>query len=131
MIVVDSSAVIELLLLFPRANAVAEVMESFGGLLCAPHLIDFEVLHTLRRYNLGQWATAKRAEQALSDLARLEIERYPHQSLMARTWELRHNLTAYDAAYVALAEVLDAPLITCDARLAAARGHKARIELIA
>jgi predicted nucleic acid-binding protein len=62
-------------------------------------------------------------------LSDLPLSRYPHDVLLPRVWELRHNLTAYDAVYVALAEALDAPLLTCDRRLAAARGHHARVDL--
>jgi predicted nucleic acid-binding protein len=71
----------------------------------------------------------ERAADARSDFAELALVRYPHQPLNDRVWELRHNLTAYDATFVALAEVLAAPLVTCDARLASAPGHDARIEL--
>lgn len=71
-----------------------------------------------------------RAQQALSDLADLPISRYPHDLFLFRIWQLRQNLTAYDAAYVALAEALSAPLLTRDARLASAPGHRARVELL-
>ena len=72
-----------------------------------------------------------RSRQALDDLAALDLTRWPHDVLLPRVWQLRSNLSAYDAAYVALAEALRAPLLTCDRRLAAAPGHRALIELIA
>jgi predicted nucleic acid-binding protein len=68
--------------------------------------------------------------EALEDLADFPITRYPHTPLLSRIWELRHNVTAYDAAYLALAEALPAPLITRDAKLAAVAGHRARVELM-
>jgi predicted nucleic acid-binding protein len=74
--------------------------------------------------------TEERAADARRDFAELSLVRYPHQPLSDRVWELRHDLTAYDATFVALAELLTAPLITCDARLASAPGHEATIELI-
>ena len=72
---------------------------------------------------------AIRSKEALEILQWLPLQRYAHEQFLARIWELRHGITAYDAAYVALAEALDAPLLTCDARLASAAGHHARIEL--
>ena len=73
---------------------------------------------------------SSRAAKALADLADLSLYRYPHIRLLSRVWDLRHNLTAYDASYVALAEALDATLLTRDARLARSVGHEARIELV-
>lgn len=97
--------------------------------LHAPHLIDIEILHALRRLAAGSQLSEDRATDALRDFGELTFVRYPHQPLAGRIWELRHNLTAYDAAFVALAEALGASLITCDSRLAGAPGHSARIEL--
>lgn len=97
--------------------------------LHAPHLIDVEILHALRRLVAGSSLSEDRATDALRDFGDLLVIRYPHQPLAGRIWELRHNLTAYDAAFVGLAEALGAPLITCDSRLAGAPGHRARIEL--
>lgn len=74
--------------------------------------------------------TPQRAQAALNDLADLPLNRYPHDVFLFRIWELRHTLTAYDAAYLALAEALAAPLVTCDARLASAPGHRAWVELL-
>ncbi len=91
--------------------------------------MDLEVLHALRRQALRGALSPRRGAEALEDLASIMLVRYPHTSLMERIWELRENLTAYDAAYVALAEALDAPLVTMDARLAQAPGHRAAVEL--
>ncbi|MFN2387539.1 MAG: type II toxin-antitoxin system VapC family toxin [Thermoanaerobaculia bacterium] len=97
--------------------------------LHAPHLLDLEVAQVLRRY-LGQGdLSEQRAAESLRDFLDLSVARYPHEPFLPRIWQLRANLTAYDAAYVALAEALDAPLVTRDARLARAAGHEARIEL--
>ena len=83
----------------------------------------------LRRYAAAGTLTSERGLAALTDLADFPVHRYPHDWLLPRVWELRHNVTAYDAAYVALAEALPAPLVSCDARLASAPGHSARIEV--
>ena len=98
--------------------------------LHAPQLLDIEVAHVLRRLVLQRQLTSERGEAALDDLASLVIERHGHEHLMTRVWELRNSMSAYDAAYVALAEGLHAPLITCDGKLAAAGGHLAVVELI-
>jgi predicted nucleic acid-binding protein len=127
-IVVDTSAVLEALAARDPAPGLVERLASDGD-LHGPHLIDTEVLHALRRMILGHEITDERAADALSDFAQLTLARYPHAPLSDRVWELRHNLTAYDATFVALAEALDTPLVTCDARLAAAPGPTARIEL--
>ena len=98
--------------------------------LHAPHLLDVEVAQVVRRYAASGDIDAERGRAALDDLADLPLHRYPHDILLPRVWELRNNLTAYDAVYVALAEALDAPLLTCDGRLAGSAGHHARIELV-
>jgi predicted nucleic acid-binding protein len=128
-IVVDASAVLELLLNTPQAARVAERLFVVGETLHAPHLLDLEVAQVLRRYAAAGALTGERGDQVLEDLGDLPLERYPHTFLIPRIWELRHALTAYDAAYVALAEALAAPLVTRDAALARAR-HRARIELV-
>jgi predicted nucleic acid-binding protein len=93
-------------------------------------LLDIEVAQALRKLVQLQDITAPRAEQALEDYASLVIDKHPHQDLLARIWQLRDSLTAYDGAYVALAEALDVPLLTCDARLGRAHGHEASLEVI-
>ena len=98
--------------------------------LHAPALLDLEVAHVIRRYCAERQLPVRRAHEAVAGLLNLPARRYPHTPLLERVWELRTNLTAYDAAYVALAEVLDAPLLTRDRRLAATRGHRARIDLV-
>lgn len=130
MIVVDASAILELLLNTPAGQAVADRVLDPAESVAAPHLLDVEVLQVLRRYVRAGDLDAERGSQAVEDLTDLPIARYPHDPLAPRIWALRHNLTAYDASYVALAEVLEAPLLTLDRRLGAARGHRATIELI-
>ncbi len=130
MIVVDASALLEVLLQTPASEKVAERLFDPGETLHAPHLLDLEIAQVLRRYTLSGEMQSKRSDQALADLADLGLNRYPHDVFLPRIWALRRNLTAYDAAYVALAEALDAPLITRDAVLAGAPGHVAHIELI-
>jgi predicted nucleic acid-binding protein len=97
----------------------------------APQLLDIEITQVLRRLVRQKELALSRAAQALQDLADLLIERHDHQPLVQRIWQLRDSLSAYDGAYVALAEALAAPLLTCDAKLAGARGHRATIELVA
>lgn len=130
MIVVDASAVIETLLGTPAAAAVERRLFRSEQTLLAPHLLDVEVAHALRRYAARGEVDARRGRMALADLADFPLIRYPHFPLLSRIWELRHNLTAYDAVYIALAEALDAPLVTRDQRLAAASSHHARVELV-
>lgn len=130
MIVVDASAVLEALLRTAAANAVEDRLFAPGQTLHAPHLLDVEVAQVIRRYAAKGDIDSARGRLALGDLADLALRRYPHDFLLPRIWDLRNNLTAYDAAYVALAEALDAPLLTRDRRLAAAAGHYARIELV-
>jgi predicted nucleic acid-binding protein len=128
MLVVDTSAVLEALAARDPAPGLIERLSEDGD-LHAPHLIDTELLHALRRMSIHHQITADRADDARSDFAELALVRYRHQPLNDRVWQLRHNLTAYDATFIALAEALSAPLITCDARLAVAPGHSAQIEL--
>lgn len=98
--------------------------------LIAPHLIDLEVVSAWRRLAAAADLDERRAQLALEDLRALRLERVPHGPLLSRCWELRDNLTVYDAAYVALAEALDATLLTADARLAGASVARCEIELI-
>ena len=129
-LVVDASALLELLLRTPSAKEVEDRLFAPGETLHAPHLLDIEVAQVIRRYAANGDIDSERGRLALSDLACLSIQRYPHDLLLPRIWALRNNLTAYDAAYVALAEALDQPLLTRDKRLAAAAGHFARIEVV-
>ena len=121
MLVVDASAVTELVLGRPAGDVVGEHLADHRFALHAPHLIDVEVLSALRRLVASGEATAARADEAIADLLDLPIERYPHDILVPRIWELRDNFSAYDAGYVALAEAVTeepVPLLTADARLA-------------
>jgi predicted nucleic acid-binding protein len=129
MIVVDASALLEALLRTPAAKAVERWLFDAGQTLHAPHLLDVEVAQVIRRYAANGEIDNERGRAALADLADFPLHRYPHDFLLPRIWDLRNNLTAYDAVYVALAEALEAPLLTRDRRLAAAAGHHARIEL--
>jgi predicted nucleic acid-binding protein len=130
MIVIDASAVIELLLNNSSAARVAEKVFHQDVTLHAPCLLDVEVTHALRRYSLSGELTASRGEEAIRELLSLPIRRYPHDLLLDRAWQLRRNITAYDAMYIALAELLMAPLVTCDAHLARTRGHSASVEVL-
>ena len=130
MIVIDASALLEVLLRAPAAAALEERMFAPSETLHAPHLIDVEVAQVIRRYATKGEVDPERGRMALFDLADMPLHRYPHDILLPRIWNLRNNLTAYDAAYVALAEALDAPLLTRDRRLAAPGMHQARIELV-
>ena len=130
MIVVDASALLEALLRTPAAKAVEKFLFNPRQTLHAPHLLDVEIAQVIRRYAANGEIDAERGRAALVDLADFPLHRYPHDFLLPRVWELRNNLTAYDAVYVALAETLDAPLLTRDRRLAAAPGHHARVELV-
>lgn len=130
MIVLDASAAAEIVLRLPGADgALARIVELGGGLQ-APHLLDLEVSSVLRRCVLARTVTPRDASSALASFRGLPIARHPHERLLDRIWGLRGNLTPYDAAYVSLAEVLEAPLLTFDATLGRAPGHRARIEVL-
>ena len=129
MIVVDASALLEVLLRTSAAKPVEDRLFAARQTLHAPHLLDVEVAQVVRRYAAHGDIDDAPGRAALADLADFPVRRYPHDFLLPRIWDLRHNLTAYDAAYVALAEALDTPLLTRDRRLAATAGHHARIEL--
>ena len=116
MIVVDASALLEALLRTPAAEAVGRRLFAPRQTLHAPHLIDVEVAQVVRRYAMAGEIDEGRGRAALEDLADLPLRRYPHDFLLSRVWDLRNDLTAYDAVYVALAEALDAPLLTRDQR---------------
>jgi predicted nucleic acid-binding protein len=129
LIVVDASAMLEVLLGTATGALVEDRLLTGGESLHAPHLLDVEVAQVLRRYTAAGELTPERGREALMDLVDFPVHRYPHDVLLPRTWELRHNVTAYDAAYVALAETLAAPLVTCDARLGTAPRHAAKVEV--
>jgi predicted nucleic acid-binding protein len=129
-IVVDASALLEVLLRTPAGDAVETRLFGSRQSLHAPHLLDVEVAQVVRRYAAGGEIDSERGRAALADLGDFPLHRYPHDVLLPRVWELRNNLTAYDAVYVALAEALGASLLTRDRRLAAAAGHRVQVELV-
>ena len=130
MIVVDASALLEFLLQTPIGTRVEARLFQKEDELHSPHLVDVEVTQGLRRLVRTGEVSADRAAGAIADLADLDLHRHPHLDLLTRAWKLRENVTAYDAMYVALAEALNAPIVTCDTPLAKAPGHRARIEVI-
>lgn len=130
MIVTDASVVLELLLRTPASPALEARLLDSGETLHAPHLLDVEVAQVLRRYAARNEISAARGRLGLELLSQLPITRYPHEPLLPRIWALRTTLTAYDAAYVALAEGMGATLLTRDARLSTAAGSRAKIELV-
>jgi len=129
-IVLDTSAAIEWLLGRPGAQAVAGRLTNPDTAVHAPHLLTIETAQVLRRFVLAGALRAGRGEEALRDLDDLDVTLYDHGPFLPRIWRLRGNLTAYDAAYVALAEALDATLVTMDARIAAAPVHRATIDVV-
>jgi predicted nucleic acid-binding protein len=129
-IVLDASAVVELLLGTVRGTRVFERIARSGESLHAPHLMDLEVASALRQLVRIGGLTTPRAAAALSDLGDVALTRYPHGLLLPRIWQLRDNATTFDAAYLSLAEALDAVLVTCDRPLGAVPGHWARVEVI-
>jgi predicted nucleic acid-binding protein len=130
-IVVDASVLVELVLQTPRGRQLARwLLLDEEEDLHAPHLITVEAAQALRRLRRDGLVTAGRSDQAVTDLLSLRIERHSHEILLPRAWQLRDNLTIYDAVYVALAEILEAPLVTCDARLARAPGLSVQVEVV-
>jgi predicted nucleic acid-binding protein len=130
-IVLDASAAVELLIGTGNGDLVADRIADPAVSLHIPHLLAVEVSQVLRRLVVAGELRPGRAVAALDDLADLDAERYPHEPFLTRIFALRANLTAYDAAYVALAETLDAPVVTFDRKLAGAPGNKATVELLA
>ncbi len=129
MIVLDASAAIDWLLQTAAGQEIENRIYSRGESLHAPHLLDLEIAQVLRRLVREGSVSAPRADQAIQDLLDLRVTRYPHFIFLPHIWRLRDNLSAYDAAYVALAEKLRATLVTRDSRLASASVRLARIEL--
>jgi predicted nucleic acid-binding protein len=130
MIVVDASALVDALLPTRPAPPLSERILIPDQTLHAPHLIDLEIAQVLRRYARTGQVSIERCRAALTDLGELPLMRHPHGLFLARIWDLRDTLTAYDAAYVALAEALDAPLLTRDQRLANSVGHLVCVEVV-
>jgi predicted nucleic acid-binding protein len=128
-IVLDASAAIDWLLQTAIGQQIEARIYSRGESLHAPHLLDLEVAQVLRRLVRESVVSAQRADQALQDLLNLRLTRYPHFVFLSQIWRLRHNLSAYDAAYVALTEKLGATLITRDARLASSSAQGVSMEL--
>ena len=126
MIVIDASAMVEALV---GREADDELLQALSGDLDAPHLLDVEVLSVLRGLARGGKLAGDEAEQARRDHFAFTITRHETAPLAERIWQLRHQFTSYDASYLALAEALQAPLWTCDAKLAT-NGHNAEIHLI-
>jgi len=130
MIVIDASALLEFLLQTSLGARVEARLFGEEDELHAPHLLDVEIAQGLRRLVRTGEVSSGRAEEAIVDLTDLDLHRHAHLDLLNRAWKLRDNISAYDAMYVALAEAIDAPIVTCDSPLAKAPGHRARIEVI-
>ena|SRR5258708_8804111 len=130
MIVTDASVILELLLESTAARRIRARLVDARETLHAPGILDIEVAHALRRYASRREISIERGRSAIALLERFPITRYSHELLLRRIWELRNNLTAHDAAYIALAEGLDATFITRDSRLASAPNHRATVEVI-
>ena len=128
--VIDASAALEMLLDTAPGRRLNERLRVESVELHAPHLVDLEIAQVLRRYVLQGSFDAARGRRALRQWRSLQVERYEHHRFLDRVWELRHNVSAYDAVYVALAEALSTVLLTADRRLAAVPGLVGRVELI-
>jgi predicted nucleic acid-binding protein len=128
-IVLDASAAIDWLLQTAAGQRIEARIYARAESLHAPHLLDLEVAQVLRRLVREATVSAQRADQAIDDLLNLRVTRYPHFVFLPHIWQLRHNLSAYDAAYVSLTEKLGATLITRDARLVSASARSVSIEL--
>ena len=125
MIVLDASVVVELLTNGEAADSIRHELASCSDSFIVPHLLDIEVMSALRCLTGGRRLDSHRSEQFMEGLAMLPAERYGHGPLLERIWELRHKFSAYDAAYVALAEETGSVLYTCDEKLR--KGHRARV----
>ncbi|GAB2485039.1 PIN domain-containing protein [Luteococcus sediminum] len=126
MIVLDASAMVEALVGFAPSDKLLDLLEED---IHAPHLLDVEVTSVLRGLELGRALTRERGQRALDDYWSFAIERHELEPLSMTIWGLRHQFTSYDAAYVALAEALGCPLVTCDRKLKT-NGHRAEIRLM-
>ena len=128
--VLDASAAIEFLLNTARGRQVGARLADDAEVVHAPHLIDVEIAHVLRRYVLDGTFDEGHAARTLRRWRQLDVERYPHEPFLDRVWGLRNNVTAYDAIYAALAEALGELLVTADRRLAGSPGLNVRVELL-
>jgi predicted nucleic acid-binding protein len=129
-IVVDASALLEFLLQTSIGGRVEARLFRDEEELHAPHLVDVEVVQGLRRLVRMGEVSSGRADEAVADLADLDLHRHAHLDLLGRAWQLKENISAYDAMYIALAEAIEAPMVTCDGPLGKSPGHRARIEVI-
>jgi predicted nucleic acid-binding protein len=127
MIVLDASVVVELLTNGILADSIRSELAGRDESFLVPHLLDVEAMSAMRRLFAGQRIDSHRSRQFLAALAALPAERYSHTPLLGRIWELRHNFTAYDATYIALAEATGSVLYTCDEKLR--KGHRAQVML--
>ena len=130
MIVLDASVVVDLLIKPAADTSELRARIRAAGTVYAPHLMDAEVTNTLRRHLLRGWIDEISARRAIRRLAGMQVRWRPHRVLLGRALALRDQLSAYDAIYVAMAEVTGATLLTRDARLARAAGHRARVEVV-
>lgn len=127
MIVLDASVVVELLTNSALADAIRDELSGRDESFLVPDLLDVEVVSAIRKLAAGRQIDAYRTREFIAGLLALRAERYSHTPLVERMWELRHNFTAYDAAYIALAEATKSVLYTCDEKLRS--GHRARVVL--
>ncbi len=126
MIVVDASVMVEALV---GRRVTPAVLDALEGELAAPHVLDIEVLSALRGLAFAGKLMPDRADRAWREHFAFTITRYDIEPLAGRVWQLRYQFTAYDASYLALAEALSAPLLTCDSKLAAG-GHQADVRVV-
>ena len=130
MIIIDASLALDISVATPQGDALSDQLMGEGHALAAPEVIELEVLQALHRLLWLDRINLTTADRAMAVFAAMEIERYSHLPLRSRIWSLRDNLTAYDAAYFALAELLDAPLWTRDNKFSDIPGHQARVEIL-
>jgi predicted nucleic acid-binding protein len=128
-IVLDALIVVELLIGGPSSESLRRDLARRDEPFIVPHLLDVEVASALRKLTAGLRVDSRRSEELLRELASLPAERYAHTPLLGRIWELRHNFTAYDGVYIALAEATNSVLYTTDEKMR--EGHRARVVLLA